>query len=350
MNDLEIIGILKQNKEFKNYRELCKKLNWKVTSGNSKKAQFNALSRYCKWGKDGYKIVIKEIFEKPIAEISKGKFKKDIEIILLDILSKTDGIIYQTTITKLMRALDIINDNYLTGLSERNLICRKLNVDEQTVNEVYYILNRYKVIIKNALRDLSNRCLISYSFRNVLCCNEKVYDEKLGQEVEKTIYRDATPEEEEFVLNIEKEVMDEMKVSNKLYFILNYNKGKLWRKTVSERLQVRDINYMFEIYDIVFTKKHIIKELKKRESVQIREKLNNKILDSVLNTINNGQITISDEVKELIDSDFYTLEEVYDMDLKYERDKLRVKKNYIPDCTKVAKSIITRTIRTRDKL
>ena len=45
MNDLEIIEILKRNKEFKNYRDMCQKLNWKVTSGDSKKAQFNNLSR-----------------------------------------------------------------------------------------------------------------------------------------------------------------------------------------------------------------------------------------------------------------------------------------------------------------
>ena len=73
MNDLEIIGILKQNKEFKNYRELCKKLNWKITSGDCKKAQFKELSRYCKWGKDGYKIKIKKVFENPIPKLSKKK-------------------------------------------------------------------------------------------------------------------------------------------------------------------------------------------------------------------------------------------------------------------------------------
>jgi hypothetical protein len=49
----------------KNYKELCKILNWEITGGNSKKLQLKDLKRYCKYHKEGNKYIIDEIFEEP---------------------------------------------------------------------------------------------------------------------------------------------------------------------------------------------------------------------------------------------------------------------------------------------
>ena len=48
---------------YKNFRELCEELNWKVGTGKQKKLQLEELSRLCNWHKEGNKIVIDEIFE-----------------------------------------------------------------------------------------------------------------------------------------------------------------------------------------------------------------------------------------------------------------------------------------------
>lgn len=66
MNDKEILEILAKAKFFKSYKEMCKALSWKYyTGGNSKKAQFKDLSCYCRYEKQGQKIVILEVFEEP---------------------------------------------------------------------------------------------------------------------------------------------------------------------------------------------------------------------------------------------------------------------------------------------
>ena len=48
--------ILLEQRVYKNYKQLCKAMNWKVTSSDSKNKQFKELTSICKWHKEGNKI------------------------------------------------------------------------------------------------------------------------------------------------------------------------------------------------------------------------------------------------------------------------------------------------------
>ena len=61
-----------EQKIYKNYKELCGAMGWMVASGCSKKSQFKDLERYCKYHKEGQKIVIDEIFEAPLPSNSQS--------------------------------------------------------------------------------------------------------------------------------------------------------------------------------------------------------------------------------------------------------------------------------------
>lgn len=50
---------------YKNYKELCKAMNWSTTGGNTKTKYLKELDSLCKWHKEGNKIVIDEIYSKP---------------------------------------------------------------------------------------------------------------------------------------------------------------------------------------------------------------------------------------------------------------------------------------------
>lgn len=52
-------------KTYKNYRELCKVMNWSTTGGNTKTKYLKELDSLCKWHKEGNKIVIDEIYSEP---------------------------------------------------------------------------------------------------------------------------------------------------------------------------------------------------------------------------------------------------------------------------------------------
>ncbi len=60
---------LEQGQVIKNYKELCKLLNIEVKTGNSKIAQMKELERYYKFSKQGYKIIVDEVYTKPKPKI-----------------------------------------------------------------------------------------------------------------------------------------------------------------------------------------------------------------------------------------------------------------------------------------
>ena len=51
---------------YKNYKELCKAMGWKITNGSGKKRHLKLLNSLCKYHKEGNKFVIDEVFENPI--------------------------------------------------------------------------------------------------------------------------------------------------------------------------------------------------------------------------------------------------------------------------------------------
>ena len=63
---------LKEGMVIKNYKELCRYLEWNTTTGNAKKSQFIDLERYCKYHKEGQKIVVDEVFETPLPSNSQS--------------------------------------------------------------------------------------------------------------------------------------------------------------------------------------------------------------------------------------------------------------------------------------
>ena len=59
-----------EQRDYKNYKELCKAMNWSITGGNTKVKHLKELDSLCKWHKEGNKIVIDEIYSQPKEEDS----------------------------------------------------------------------------------------------------------------------------------------------------------------------------------------------------------------------------------------------------------------------------------------
>ena len=53
-------------KTYKNYKEICVVMGWKITNGSGKKRHLKLLNSLCKYHKEGNKFVIDEVFENPI--------------------------------------------------------------------------------------------------------------------------------------------------------------------------------------------------------------------------------------------------------------------------------------------
>ena len=65
---------LENGQVFKNYKELCAFMGWKITAGDAKKRQLKQLNSLCEYHKDGNRIIVDEVFETP-REIEDGRGK-----------------------------------------------------------------------------------------------------------------------------------------------------------------------------------------------------------------------------------------------------------------------------------
>ena len=73
---------LKERQVINSYSELCRLLDIKKKSSNSKILQLWDLQRYCNYYKEGNKFIIKQIYTEPYRELS----EKYIQIFVLKIL------------------------------------------------------------------------------------------------------------------------------------------------------------------------------------------------------------------------------------------------------------------------
>lgn len=331
MKDMDIIKILKETKTFKNYRELCNKIEWKITSGTSKQAQMKELSQYCIWEKKGQKIIINEVFENKKKNISNGKYRNNIEILLLDLLAKHDGNHIDLPIKNLLESLAMVNNNYIKyydydGKFEQ--LKKDIEINAPTIEDTYVLINNNLTkLLKRALDDLSNKSLIYYRKKRIICVEETIYktsksgrimlDENdepiiLGKEL---IHKDANDNEIEKILKVEKEIMKEMGVNNKLFFNINWNARRNFMRKVNKKLSkeyIFNLQYYYDVYDIVYNSDNILKELENDELISYRKDLNDKVKEKIDKAIDHmtKKYKPDNDIFELIEWGFYTNEEI----------------------------------------
>ena len=343
-------------KIYKNYKELCEDLGWSVARGNSKNKQLKELDLMCEWHKDGHKIIIDKEFEEKKTELSHGLLKGDIELLILDMLSKAEGRHISLTMKKLLRALELVNDNYINGWNNKGEFLKLhelTNVDSDTIGDVFYLINSKGVRnVRNALNDLQNKCLILWELRMMVCVTEEIkrnesgdvmFDENDEPIIEKMYHRFPTESERATILDIEKHVMDEMGVKNKMFFNINKEARDKFRNRCKSELEGSGIEYYYYAYDIVYNSEQINKALNRSDLAKVKDRLNGNMLNQVNKSIDKEveENKQREDIMELIELGLYD-------DKKLVSNKSR--NNYEKDAKKVAKKVIDRKIQKRDKI
>ena len=93
--------------------------------------------------------------------------------------------------------------------------------------------------------------------------------------------------------------------------------------------------------------KAIERRLKRTQEKEVRDRLNSNVLSQVIKVINSyhEKNIVDEHVNELIDMGLYTVEEI---ESGFNCNCFRKNDDYIGKCTKIAKRVIDRHIRTRD--
>lgn len=101
------------------YQELCRVLDQKPKSGNSKIAQIKEFELLCDLKKDGVRYKIERIYEKALLPIS-SKFQEFVSFLIISMLeSKHNQSIYVTN-TQLLECLYLVNENYRILKNDKN--------------------------------------------------------------------------------------------------------------------------------------------------------------------------------------------------------------------------------------
>jgi len=215
----------------KNYKTMCEILGQQAKTSNSKKAQIKEWERYFKFHKEGQKIIIDEIYEKPldvedgrtnsniIKNINKGVYSKEMFPLVKEFV-RTNDLEYHSK-TKIMNLLGLKNNNYDIAYGDEEKVAeyltKTINI-EVTKDDVRNVLTSMWCVsqekIDNAFKNLEKLEYI-YDYSDKLLCiwnseinkNEVVVDDY--EEIVKCIYEGKLQALADYFVRNPKKTMDD---------------------------------------------------------------------------------------------------------------------------------------------
>ena len=269
---------LKEGMVIKNYRELCGYLGWNVTTGNAKKSQFKDLERYCKYHKEGQKIIVDEIYNEPLPPVENkrndvyGEYLEKFIIHELSYHPLNEHNVINMPKGELFLKLHMVNSNYGVGRNHINKFSRYLNMPTQIVHEFYHTSStKMRSAIERTLNRLQSRCLIKYT---MILYVRTINNEK----------RPATEEETKVITEIERQVLVELELLNKQDAFVK-GKWKEYQDEVNNRTtELFGIKYSYMSYHIYTTSDFRKMMLDSRELECNSEELKSKLHSSTIKT------------------------------------------------------------------
>ena len=289
------IDKLKNGQIFKNYKELCGALEIepKKSGSNSYKAQFKELDRYCKYHKEGHKIVIDELLTEVKTKVdnrknNKGgnnvKYVDDMEYLILSLLDKFEiGKDEKVGFSKnlLFSHCGLINDNYRIIKGNTLKFSQLIDMPIQTINECFdYTNNRMLKNLQSTLNRLKRRALIVWG---------NGYNMVLKDENGKEYLEVADTAIEKEILSIERNLLLEMGYSNKR-FVFMYGQWNNFKEKATEQLRelYPNLSYYYDNISFNYNNEDIKKALKEYETLdkkEAKQKVNTNFSKSLDGTI-----------------------------------------------------------------
>lgn len=324
------VNKLNNGKVFNNYKTMCAELEIEIKSStNSKNAQFKELAQYCKFHKDGHKIIIDEVFEEPLDKVdgrghSEGS-RRDIygnlvQLLIADILAQCDGHI-SISRSWLMQQLGMTNVNYSPLNENVRKLSKYADIGEKVIYDFYNTSNsNFKSIIETALDNLMDKRVIMYN--------------KIIKVVDNELYahpRNATEIELELIMDIEKEILEEMGYKRMSHVRISKDWRKFKYKTNKKLTEDCDLKFYFTAYDISINEKYIEEERNNLLDLLLestkRENCKNELNKTVLANVKENARKRHDKAQSFT-SNKYT--------------KFRKNESYLDEIDKLAKLLIDR--------
>lgn len=150
----------------KNFKELCMLLDQPVGTGNQKMAQLENFKRYFSYEKQGWKFIIKEIYDTPLPSnkiAHNSKYIRYVQDILLAYLSDQDNNRVNLKKSRIYQVLGLVNDKYYIFHNNKKLLKILSGISADDIIDFYQRaddkLNR---IFNTSLDSLQRRGYLNY--------------------------------------------------------------------------------------------------------------------------------------------------------------------------------------------
>lgn len=286
------LSVLSNGKVFKNYRDLCQHMNWRVYSAGSKSyiAQFKALSSVCNWRKDvdengkklSNKIIIEEVyaFKKATPDKRKTSDKSYLTRLvsrrILDVIDENQKLhkaeyhgfqnCLYLTMGSLYAQIGLVNETYAEGMKNQKSLSHELGCPVEHVNDFYNCVSaNLKKTVDAALKRLYNQRLVYsvYTKRLVLRDDDAI---PVEANVEGTVIvgemmsdeMNATERQRKFIFECEHQALRQ-------YGLYNlpdvYTRDSRFRKRFFEQV-VKNVNEKAEQHDPFDYEIYVLRRLK----------------------------------------------------------------------------------------
>ena len=290
---------LEEGMEVKNYKKLCELLELPVKTSNSKKSQMKELERYVDFEQKGQKIIIQEIYSQPKEKIdnrslgNNSLFGIESQKLILDLLARNDNNTLFLSTCRLLKALEIINENYAICRQNIPKLSKIIEMDEKHIYDFYTSTHgTLKSALETTLNQLQKKSLIFWN-KIITVCIETAYIESndmnktkivKNSDDKKTIkykvnkdYRPATDGEIELILSTEREVLDTMGFESKQDVFKNFKWNEYNKLVMNQLYDKANIVYYYSSYKIISNKRHVLKELENIKKMHLQMILNTKV-------------------------------------------------------------------------
>lgn len=360
--DRRKIKKLKEGQEFENYKEICKFLCERERKGRAKIKQLSEWELYFSFTRIGNKYIINKTHENKIRQpinniISKIKYINNLEELIKQLLlDNINSENISISKHKLFEQLHMININYQVGKHNILKLSQYIDIPADDIEEFYRSTNDMFIRnVENVLSKLSQQLYIIWE-KSIFLCYVDTFVEKNEENIPKAdvtktinkendeeynckvktfanlIHRKATEEEKQTILRVQQETMLELNCSTKQE-VVRVGKWNDFVKKANERLlDISNILYFYNCYDITYNKEFIEKmEIKKINKKIEQQELNKAISKRI---IKNTKARYNRANNEPIENYIDTRKES-----TYLR---RMKKKYIENNKKLTKIMIDR--------
>jgi hypothetical protein len=278
------INNLTTSQTIKNYKELCTILEEPIKGGKSKAIQLTDFTRYFTYTKQGQKIIINEVFDKPLPKIDQrkdtekegnnSKYVEHVEHLLLHQLAVTEGHKYTLTKNNLLELLGMVNKLYLQKeIAKKILQNQNYQISNFDINHFYLRANdRLTRILFSSLNSLKRRFLINYREVDMIA--------KLDKDGIET-HTEATEDEATMITGIKYDVLKEMGLSSIMQVMFRFKTEEFYSRVSEILTKEHDIKYSYKVIELLFKKENVLKELSLLEINSDRTKLNDKVIDTI---------------------------------------------------------------------